>query len=139
MDPTQQLKNLGIRTTADISKGRALSADVIKQSDQRILDGYLKRQSTPVDTTFKQAEQQAYDQTYSALKDRPDEIWDDKFASTQFVNNKNFGQIDPHQAGINRALVDLRGVTPQPPPKSEFDSNLDRYAGFIGSVFDKIV
>ena len=60
MDPTAQLKALGIKTTADIAGGRQLSADVIRASDQRILDGYLaKQQRKVVDPDFKQAEQAA--------------------------------------------------------------------------------
>ena len=140
MDPTGQLKALGIRTTADITKGRQLSDDVIRASDQRILDGYLARQKN-LDPGFKQAEQTAYDQTYTALNNRPDEIWDDGLKSAQFVNGKDFGQVDPHQAGINRAIDDLRKVTPQPisPSKSDFDSNLNTYGNIIGSIFDKLV
>ena len=139
MDPTQQLKALGIRTTADITK-RQLSADIIRASDQRILDGYLARQQrTVVDPDFKQTEQAAYDQTYAALKNRPDEIFDDRLKSSQFVNGKDFGQVDAHQAGINRAIDDLRKVTPRPVAKSDFDSNLSRYGSFVGSIFDRLL
>jgi hypothetical protein len=140
MDPTAQLKALGIRTTADIAGNRQLSADVIRASDQRILDGYLARQQrNVVDPDFKQAEQAAYDQTYSALNNRPDEIFDDRLKSNQFINGRDFGQIDPHQAGINRAIDDLRKVTPRPVAKSDFDSNLSRYGEFVGNIFDKLI
>jgi hypothetical protein len=138
MDPTLELKKLGIRTTADISK-KQLSADVIRASDQRILDGYLKRQSQSTNVDFQNAEQAAYNQTYTALKNRPDEIWDDKLKSSQFVNGKDFGQVDPHQAGINRAIDDLRKITPRPVVKTQFDSNLSRYGEALGSIFDKLL
>lgn len=137
MDPTLELKKIGLKTTADISSAK-LSPEIIKQSDQRILEGYLERQKVD-NSDFKLLEKQAYDQTYNALKNRPDEIWDDKLKASQFVNGKDFGQIDPHQSGINRAIDDLRKVTPQPVKQSDFDANLSRYGDFVGSVFDKFL
>jgi hypothetical protein len=140
MDPTAQLKALGIKTTADITKGKTnLSPDVIKASDQRLLDGYLARQKRVDDPDFKQAEQAAYDQTRSALNNRPDEIFDDRLKSNQFINGRDYGQIDPHQAGVNRAIDDLRKVTPPQQPKSDFDSNLSTYSDIIGSIFNQLI
>lgn len=142
MDPTAQLKALGIKTTADITKGKTnLSPDVIRASDQRILDGYLERQKRVVDPDFKRIEQAAYDQTYSALKNRPDEMGDiDKLKSAQFINGRDFGQVDAHQAGVNRAIDDLKKITPpQQPTKSNFDSNLSTYGDIVGSIFDQLL
>lgn len=129
LDPTAELKKLGVKTTADISKAK-MSPDVIKKSDLGILKNIIAR-GKEVRAPEASGERDEFEKIYLQSKERtlklldkatPEEIWSPEFDARDVFIPGEGGERDPSALGFNRAVYIARNKVPPPVQEQEDDS-----------------